>query len=426
MAFSLNLKRNRHLIKGAKPVSWVIADQTMVSATNFLTGLLLARFLGIEEFGRYVLVWMVAEFLNNIQDSLITSPMMSIGPKQSDDEVASYLGAVLVQQATIAVIAFALIILGGYLAGYLFPDGDVAGFTVPLAFAVLSFQAQHFVRRYLFMRGRALPAFICDVVRYPGQIMVLLWLAYQDSFTTIAVIWVIAGSSAVALLVGLCFVERPTLEVPRLLSIALRHWHLARWLTSSGLLRWLIVGMFNVSMGALIGTAAVGGIRAIQSLLGLTHIILLGIENVVPGQVARILNQRGPAAMISYLWRFGFLAGLPILAILVTIAAAPDFWLTLAYGPEYGGQGYVVRWLAVIYFGVFLTSPATMGLRAMERGFGIFLADLSAAVFSVVCCYPLVALLGVPGVMVGYSVIACLKVTILYLAFQKRLRQLMV
>ena len=38
-------------------VNWALADQTMVSGVNFLTGILLARHLGIEEFGRFTLAW---------------------------------------------------------------------------------------------------------------------------------------------------------------------------------------------------------------------------------------------------------------------------------------------------------------------------------------------------------------------------------
>ena len=38
-------------------VNWALADQTMVSGVNFLTGILLARYLGVEEFGRFTLAW---------------------------------------------------------------------------------------------------------------------------------------------------------------------------------------------------------------------------------------------------------------------------------------------------------------------------------------------------------------------------------
>jgi hypothetical protein len=40
------LKRYRH-------VNWALADQAMLSGVNFLTVVLLARALGIEEFGRF-------------------------------------------------------------------------------------------------------------------------------------------------------------------------------------------------------------------------------------------------------------------------------------------------------------------------------------------------------------------------------------
>ncbi len=67
-------------------VNWALADQTMVSGVNFLTGILLARYLGVEEFGRFTLAWMAVLFVNGIQHAAINSPMMSIGPKQPEAE----------------------------------------------------------------------------------------------------------------------------------------------------------------------------------------------------------------------------------------------------------------------------------------------------------------------------------------------------
>jgi hypothetical protein len=39
----------------------------------------LARYLGVEEFGRFTLVWMSVLFVNSIQHSAINSPMMAVG-----------------------------------------------------------------------------------------------------------------------------------------------------------------------------------------------------------------------------------------------------------------------------------------------------------------------------------------------------------
>ena len=40
------------LVRRLGPINWALADQVVVSGGNFLTTLLLARSLGVEEFGR--------------------------------------------------------------------------------------------------------------------------------------------------------------------------------------------------------------------------------------------------------------------------------------------------------------------------------------------------------------------------------------
>jgi len=54
-------------------------DQAFVSGMNFLTGLALARFLGLEGYGEYVLVYGAILFSSTVQMSLILSPMMVKG-----------------------------------------------------------------------------------------------------------------------------------------------------------------------------------------------------------------------------------------------------------------------------------------------------------------------------------------------------------
>ncbi len=41
----------KEFVKRYSDINLVLLDQAMVSGVNFLTGILIARFLGIEEFG---------------------------------------------------------------------------------------------------------------------------------------------------------------------------------------------------------------------------------------------------------------------------------------------------------------------------------------------------------------------------------------
>ena len=46
--------------------TWALTDQAVVSATNFLTSVMLLRFMGLREFGVFTLAWMSVLFVNSI------------------------------------------------------------------------------------------------------------------------------------------------------------------------------------------------------------------------------------------------------------------------------------------------------------------------------------------------------------------------
>lgn len=103
-----------------RSAKWALADQVIVSGFNFLTSLLLARILGIEEFGRYALAWTVVLFVQGIQYSTISSTMLSIGPKHDPPAARAYFGAIFVHQAIFGFLSTVLTWLGVNLAAPLF------------------------------------------------------------------------------------------------------------------------------------------------------------------------------------------------------------------------------------------------------------------------------------------------------------------
>ena len=80
------------LVRRHRHTNWALMDQGMVSGANFLTTILIARHLGIEEFGRFTLAWLVVLFTTSLQMAVVVSPMMSIGPKQDGEHAPAYFG----------------------------------------------------------------------------------------------------------------------------------------------------------------------------------------------------------------------------------------------------------------------------------------------------------------------------------------------
>jgi len=138
----------KQLFFGYAPL--VLADQAMVSGVNFLVGILLARLLGVAEYGRFVLAFSAVLFLNSIQMSLILSPMMVLDEKKDQDEQPAYFGAVLLQQFCCALFSVILILGGGFVLVQLVPKWQVGNLLLPLAAVAVGFQTQDFFRHYCF------------------------------------------------------------------------------------------------------------------------------------------------------------------------------------------------------------------------------------------------------------------------------------
>jgi O-antigen/teichoic acid export membrane protein len=126
----------RRLLADDRHVNWVLADQALVSGVNFLTGVLLARDLGIHGFGTFTLAWMAVVVANNFQMALIVSPMMSIGPKQEAAKQAGYYGAVWTQQVTSTMLLGFLLWVGVHATAGFFPRWEISDLALPLAAAL--------------------------------------------------------------------------------------------------------------------------------------------------------------------------------------------------------------------------------------------------------------------------------------------------
>ena len=122
-SLSTLLSRVGPLLQSFKWAKWALADQVIVSGSNFLSNILLARILGIEEFGRYVLAWTVVLFVQGLQFSAVSSTMLSIGPKHDAEAARSYFGAIFVHQAIFGMVSAALTLVGAISAAVLFLNG---------------------------------------------------------------------------------------------------------------------------------------------------------------------------------------------------------------------------------------------------------------------------------------------------------------
>ena len=390
-----------------------LCDQALVSGVNFLTGVLLARFMGIAEFGRFSLLWMLVLFFSSFQYAMIISPMMSIGPKQNPDAQNAYFGAVLVQQISFLIVNALLLIALLPVADHCFPNWHLHGLTGPIIAATLAYQAQEFLRRYCYTRKRLPAALLNDAISYLGQLGLLLALFFSGHADTAQVLWMIALSSLAAVGVGLFEFKGLRFKAGEQRSVLHRHWHFSKWLTASNLMTWVSGNFLMLTAGAVLGTSAAGVLKACQNILGITHILFNALANLVPIQAGTLLAQQGLAAMEQYFRQIAKWGGAATFLLAIPALCFPKLTLQAIYGPAMTPYAWVLSAYALVYLVMFINQILTFALRTLEQTRPIFNGYCLTAILSLLSANTLATRFGLSGIALGFLVLAIINMGVL-------------
>lgn len=395
------LTRARLLLIAAKSAKWALGDQLVVSGFNFLSNILLARILGIEEFGRYVLAWTIVLFVQNLQFSTISSMMLSVGPKQNAAETRAFFGAVFVHQAIFAVASAGLALSGGYVAAAAFPSLRLNTIALPLAVAVICWQTQDFFRRYFFSVNRPEISFFIDTIRYVGQTIAILAMSTWLPANSVTALWLISAAATAGALAAIPYVPPLEYSLRAVIGAGLQGWHFSKWLIASALVVFLFTNLFTFAAGIVLGAAAVGAMKAAFTLVSIANVVIEACVNVIPTGASRKFIREGRRGLISYLKKVAIYGTLAIALLLAAILAGPKFWLHLFFGSEYEAYWNLVLWYAGIEIMIFLGLVVGTWYRTLESTRAIFYANAFSVMLSLAVAYPLISHFGVTGVVVG-------------------------
>ncbi|WP_228856223.1 lipopolysaccharide biosynthesis protein [Desulfomarina profundi] len=186
-----------------------------------------------------------------------------------------------------------------------------------------------------------------------------------------------------------------------LLTVSRKHWIFSRWLLAAALMQWTSGNYFIIGAGSILGPASAGALKASQNIMGISHIIFQGMENIVPARASYCYHQGGWAKLFTYLkkvtgWGGAFTAIIVLLAIVF-----PSFWMGTLYGSEYEAYSYVLQWYGGIYILIFLGLPLRAGLRAMEYSKPIFISYCLMTVFTAATANFFIRKFGLTGATAG-------------------------
>jgi O-antigen/teichoic acid export membrane protein len=374
-------------------------DQGLISGSNFLLTILLARWLTPEQYGAYALAFSVFLFLAGVHESLVTEPMMVFGPSSYDHNRRDYLGAVLWLEAVLAVLFSAVLVAVALTAHHFGAGKGLAGALAGLCLStpcVFVFWLARFAFYVEGSPGRAAAgSSVYSALVFVGTLMAFR-RAVLSPFVAFFVVALAAFASGISMLVRL----KPALKRrgnPELASVWNRHWDYGRWALGTAGMRWVPGNVSYTLTGTLLGLADVGRLKALLNFFLPLGQVSNSFSLVFQPHLSRTFGKEGrsatktPVGTVTLI----YLAGGILYWVLLSVFRVPV--LRFLYGGKFLDSAYLVPWVCCGAVLTVVSYAPSMGLRAIQSPASIFVAYCVAGGVSVALGTVAIWLYGLAG-----------------------------
>ena len=395
------LRRRAVNLANRFPSAWrggvSLVDQGVVSATSFFTAIIINRACAPEEVGLYYLSLTIVLISLGVHEHIIAAPYTIYSRRYQGVERAAYAGSAWIHHGVVTLAAVALLLVA---ISVLMATGGSA--ILPALVALVAagplLLLREWIRRFAFADLDFATALAIDVCVACVQLGGLLALAYLDRLTLGAIFLVMGAACGLASLGWyLARTRRTIYDARRYLADWKHNWAFGRWAVRGYLVHNIVPYVMVWVVGAAAGTAAAGLLGACTTLIGVTTLLLTGVDRFLTPRAAQAFVEGGAHVLRRVLVQ----SALALLFALVPFALfvlATGSWLAeLAYGEGFEHSGPILATLAFVSVTTAVGMVSGIGLWAVDRPRANFLADLCGVCTTIVLSLFLVPTQGALG-----------------------------
>jgi O-antigen/teichoic acid export membrane protein len=390
------LSRVQSLAK--RRATWVLADQAIVSAGNFIAGNRLVVYLSQTELGDYGVLYQTMLYFNSLQAAIIVYPLTIKGATGSGAQLGRLAtGSILL---TLAMLP----LLGGATAASVFSMARPSLSLALLAVAtVLLWQLQETTRRALMADLRFASCVVGDAIRNLGQAGVIIALGMTGRLNLHTALLAFAGTAALAIIVQGLQLGLKRVQFAEVGAMARDFWRMGRWMllgaagaaiTSLGY--WYVMKWSK-------GAEECARFQAILELFKLANPIVISMCGLITPAVARACSELGTRAATRVAIRYTALGAGLLSLIFIVFVTVPTLLLKLLYKETspYIGEAQLLRLFVANYALTYLSSAAGAWLGGLGRARWNFYTQLVNVIMALLVGLPLTYNWGAEGLVVG-------------------------
>lgn len=380
-----------------------ILDQGLISGSNFLIGILLARWLVPAQYGAFSLAFSVFLLLSYVYHSLLSEPQGVFSGSAYSQCLRGYLRALLSIQLVLTV--FGIVLLGGS-AAVVYAMGKADGLPGALAGVAIASPCILFfwlLRRAYYMNlapaRAAVGAFIYCVL-VTGGLFVAYKKALVSPFSAYLLMAIGALGTGFFLLSQVNKALPPDTEKgPTAAQAWRKHWEYGRWALAVSVVTWIPYYMYYPLVSYFGGMAQAGQLRALMNLSLPMEQSYTALSILFLPYAARVCREKGISSSGPLVRRITLVFIVGALAYWAVLIPLKGLVFHVLYGGKYLEVTPLIPYVALgttLWAAAF--GPAIL-LRAIESPDSIFYARIVASVLSLVVGVPATKAFGLWGVV---------------------------
>jgi O-antigen/teichoic acid export membrane protein len=259
----------RRLLPWAHKGGLTVIDQGLISGSNFLISVLLARWLTAEQYGSYAVAFGFFVLLSLVYQSLVLEPMSVFGGSTYRNNLRGYFASLLWIHVNLSLAIFLVFgatvgisRLFGSAAGM---PGALAGVTIASPCVLFFWLARRSFYLELSPNQAVLGAFV-----YSGFVLGALWIFYRHNwlspFTAFVLIAIGSLGTGSFLMLRLRLALRPKGPSPPTRTIWRQHWSYGGWALMGCFASWVPAYIFYPILGSFGTMAQSGQLKALMNL----------------------------------------------------------------------------------------------------------------------------------------------------------------
>lgn len=413
-----------------KLIPWVhkgglaIVDQGLISGSNFIVSILLARWLVPDEYGAYAIAFGIYMLLALVYQSLILEPMGVFGSSIYRSNLRGYLRSLSRIHLAISVTSCGALLISWAVAHRMGAGGAVTGALAGIALALPGLMLFALARRSFYVELSPAPAAASAFI-YSTVVLAGLYAVYQHGLLSPFSAFLLIGGGALVTGIVLMFRLRSGLSgrgpAPAIRETWSRHWRYGGWAFASCIATWLPSYVYYPLLSSFKGMAQSGQLKALMNLTMPFEQTKGALFMLFLPYAARVVEQRGKSGTRALGGRLTLLSvgGAIVYWAIIIPLHKPVF--QLLYSGRYMEVTYLLPLLAL---GQIFWSAAygpSIALRAMDSPASVFVAFASATVASLVVGVPATWFFGLKGAIWGSNIADVLSLAAVILVLRRKL-----